>query len=155
MGADGVQMGTRFVTTYECDASEEYKQAYLNAGKEEVVLVDSPVGMIGRTLKNTFVQNSEKRKNIEKCYQCVKTCNPATTPYCITQALVKAAKGEIDDALVFCGENVWKCEKMEHVEDIIRKRSCLKRQLLLTFIKRLNLEGIKHIMDIQNDIKEL
>lgn len=121
MGADGVQMGTRFVTTYECDASEEYKQEYLNAGKEDVVLVDSPVGMIGRALKNTFVQSREKRKNIEKCYQCVKTCNPATTPYCITQALVEAAKGETDDALVFCGENVWKCEKMEHVEDIIKE----------------------------------
>ena len=116
LGADGVQMGTRFVTTWECDASEAYKQTYLHAKKEDIVIVDSPVGMPGRAIRNRFLEEKESRREpIRKCYQC----NPADTPYCITRALVHAAKGETDDALLFCGENAWRCEKMEHVADIM------------------------------------
>lgn len=120
LGADGVQMGTRFVTTWECDASEAYKQTYLHAKKEDIVIVDSPVGMPGRAIRNRFLEEKEsRRESIKKCYQCIATCNPANTPYCITRALVHAAKGETDDALLFCGENAWRCEKMEHVTDIM------------------------------------
>lgn len=120
LGADGVQMGTRFVTTWECDASEAYKQTYLHAKKEDIVIVDSPVGMPGRAIRNRFLEEKEsRRESIKKCYQCIATCNPANTPYCITRALVHAAKGETDDALLFCGENAWRCEKMEHVADIM------------------------------------
>ena len=120
LGADGVQMGTRFVTTYECDASQAYKQTYLRAKKEDIVIVDSPVGMPGRAIRNRFLEEKESRREpIRKCYQCIATCNPADTPYCITRALVHAAKGETDDALLFCGENAWRCEKMEHVADIM------------------------------------
>lgn len=121
LGADGVQMGTRFVTTYECDASEEYKKAYVNVSKENIVLVDSPVGMVGRAVGNTFALAEGKKEPVKKCYQCIKTCNPGDTPYCITNALVKAAKGETENALVFCGENAWKCDKIEHVGDILRE----------------------------------
>lgn len=120
LGADGVQMGTRFVTTYECDASQAYKQTYLRAKKEDIVIVDSPVGMPGRAIRNRFLEEKESRREpIRKCYQCIATCNPADTPYCITRALVHAAKGETDEALLFCGENAWRCEKMEHVADIM------------------------------------
>lgn len=120
LGADGVQMGTRFVTTYECDASEAYKQTYLRARKEDIVIVDSPVGMPGRAIRNRFLEEKESRREpIRKCYQCIATCNPADTPYCITRALVHAAKGETDEALLFCGENAWRCGKMEHVADIM------------------------------------
>ena len=120
LGADGVQMGTRFVTTWECDASEAYKQTYLHAKKEDIVIVDSPVGMPGRAIRNRFLEEKEsRRESIKKCYQCIATYNPANTPYCITRALVHAAKGETDDALLFCGENAWRCEKMEHVADIM------------------------------------
>ena len=120
LGADGVQMGTRFVTTWECDASEAYKQTYLHAKKEDIVIVDSPVGMPGRAIRNRFLEKKEsRRESIKKCYQCIATCNPANTPYCITRALVHAAKGETDDALLFCGENAWRCERMEHVADIM------------------------------------
>lgn len=120
LGADGVQMGTRFVTTWECDASEAYKQTYLHAKKEDIVIVDSPVGMPGRAIRNRFLEEKEsRRESIKKCYQCIATCNPANTPYCITRALVHAAKGEMDDALLFCGENAWRCEKMENVADIM------------------------------------
>ena len=120
LGADGVQMGTRFVTTWECDASEAYKQTYLHAKKEDIVIVDSPVGMPGRAIRNRFLEEKEsRRESIKKCYQGIATCKPANTPYCITRALVHAAKGETDDALLFCGENAWRCEKMEHVADIM------------------------------------
>ena len=120
LGADGVQMGTRFVTTYECDASQAYKQTYLRAKKEDIVIVDSPVGMPGRAIRNRFLEEKESRREpTRKCYQCIATCNPADTPYCITRALVHAAKGETDEALLFCGENAWRCEKMEHVADIM------------------------------------
>ena len=120
LGADGVQMGTRFVTTWECDASEAYKQTYLHAKKEDIVIVDSPVGMPGRAIRNRFLEEKENRREpIKRCYQCIATCNPADTPYCITKALVHAAKGETDEALLFCGENAWRCEKMEHVADIM------------------------------------
>ena len=120
LGADGVQMGTRFVTTWECDASEAYKQTYLHAKKEDIVIVDSPVGMPGRAIRNRFLEEKENRRApIKRCYQCIATCNPADTPYCITKALVHAAKGETDEALLFCGENAWRCEKMEHVADIM------------------------------------
>lgn len=121
LGADGVQMGTRFVTTYECDAAEEYKKAYINASQEDIVLVDSPVGMIGRAVGNTFVRRKDKKEPVKKCYQCIKTCDPGNIPYCITRALVKAAKGETENALVFCGENAWKCNKIEYVKDILKE----------------------------------
>lgn len=122
LGADGVQMGTRFVTTYECDASQAYKQTYLRAKKEDIVIVDSPVGMPGRAIRNRFLEEKESRREpIKKCYQCISNCNPADTPYCITRALVHAAKGETDEALLFCGENAWRCEKMEHVADIMEE----------------------------------
>lgn len=122
LGADGVQMGTRFVTTYECDADEKYKQTYLEAKREDIMIVDSPVGMPGRAIRNDFIRRkNENRKPVKKCYQCLTGCNPADTPYCITRALVNAAVGKVDEALLFCGENAWKCRKMEHVKDILEE----------------------------------
>ncbi len=120
LGADGVQIATRFVTTYECDASMEYKQKYIDAKLEDIVIVKSPVGMPGRAILNPYM---EKAKNGPiphgKCHLCVSTCNPATTPYCITEALVNAAVGKVDDALLFCGENAYRATKLEHVKDIM------------------------------------
>ena len=86
LGADGVQMGTRFVTTEECDAAPEYKQAYLQAEKEDICIVQSPVGMPGRAIKNPFMDRVKTEKcRIEHCYHCIVTCRPAEIPYCITQ----------------------------------------------------------------------
>ena len=122
LGADGVQMGTRFVTTYECDADDRYKQAYLDAGKEDIVIVDSPVGMPGRAIKNHFIESrGQGREKIDRCYQCISTCDPSSTPYCITRALTRAAVGDVDNALLFCGENAWKCGKIQHVREIMEE----------------------------------
>ncbi len=122
MGLDGVQVASRFVTTYECDADEKYKQAYIDAKQEDIVIVNSPVGMPGRAIQNHFAKESRNGAyKPVKCRQCVQTCNPADTPYCITDALVNAAKGKIEDALLFCGANAYKAKKIEHVEDIFKE----------------------------------
>lgn len=125
LGASGVQMATRFVATHECDASEEFKQAYVNAKKENVKIIESPVGMPGRAIYNEFIKNTEKEKcKIDKCYKCIKTCNIANTPYCITRALINAVKGNINEGLVFCGSNVEKIKEIVSVHDLMNELVC-------------------------------
>ncbi len=120
MGADGVQIGTRFVTTVECDASEDYKQTYIRAKKEDIRIVKSPVGMPGRAIDNVFLQKSEAEPfQLKKCYQCLAMCSKKDIPYCICNALVNAAKGNVDDALLFCGANAYRAERIETVEEVM------------------------------------
>lgn len=120
MGASGVQMATRFVTTYECDADDAYKQTYIDTKKEDIVIVQSPVGMPGRAILNSFMKKAKEGQIPHgKCHLCVSTCNPAQTPYCITDALVNAVKGKVDEALLFCGSNAYRATKLEHVKDIM------------------------------------
>ncbi|MBP3543154.1 MAG: nitronate monooxygenase [Lachnospiraceae bacterium] len=119
LGVDAVQMATRFVTTVECDAAEEYKQAYINCKEEDIEIVQSPVGMPGRAMHNKFQEQlSTGVYRPKKCRQCIATCEPAKTPYCITQALVNAANGNTDDALLFCGAKAYKAEKIETVHEV-------------------------------------
>ena len=122
LGADGVQMGTRFVTTKECDADEAYKQSYIKAKKEDIKIVQSPVGMPGRAILNPFLEivKTEKCK-IKHCYQCIVTCDKKTIPYCITEALVNAAEGRVDEGLLFCGENAYRADKIETVAEIMEE----------------------------------
>ena len=120
LGAEGVQAATRFVTTEECDADIAYKEAYINAKEEDIVIVKSPVGMPGRAIKNKFLERvSQGPLKVERCFQCLEHCNPATTPYCITKALINAAEGRIDEALLFCGSNAYRCEKIETVPEVM------------------------------------
>ncbi|OGO83931.1 MAG: 2-nitropropane dioxygenase [Clostridiales bacterium GWE2_32_10] len=120
MGASGVQMATRFVTTHECDASDAYKQAYIDAKKEDIQIIKSPVGMPGRAIRNEFIKRIEVEKDkITKCYGCLRKCNPAEIPYCITKSLVNAVKGNIDDALLFVGSNAYRCDKIISVKELI------------------------------------
>lgn len=120
LGADGVQVGTRFVTTEECDAPMAYKQAYIAARKEDIVITKSPVGMPGRAIKNTFLNNvTGEPAKIDWCYQCLEHCKPANIPYCITKALVNAAVGNEDEALLFCGSNAYRAEKIETVPAVM------------------------------------
>lgn len=122
LGASGVQMATRFVATEECDASQAFKEAYIKAGKENVKIIKSPVGMPGRAIYNPFIKKmEEQRDNITKCYRCIKTCNVATTPYCITKALVNAVKGNLEDALIFCGSNVDRITEITTVPKLMRQ----------------------------------
>lgn len=122
LGASGVQIATRFVTTYECDAPEAFKQAYLQAKKEDIVIVKSPVGMPGRAISNAFMERASREKIPHgRCHNCIITCKPGETPYCITDALVNAARGNVEDALLFCGANAYQAERMEHVADIMKE----------------------------------
>lgn len=124
MGASGVQMATRFVTTYECDADPAYKQSYIDAKKEDIVIVQSPVGMPGRAILNPFMKRAKEGQiPHEKCHLCISACKGADTPYCITDALVNAVKGKVDDALLFCGANAYRATHLEHVGEILREMS--------------------------------
>lgn len=122
IGAQGVQIASRFVATEECDASQEYKNMYLNAKAGDICIVKSPVGMPGRAVRNRFIERVEKeRQKIEKCYQCLEKCNPADVPYCITKALISAVRGDIDNGLIFCGSNVDRINKIVSVHDLIKE----------------------------------
>ncbi len=122
MGAAGVQMATRFVTTNECDADMAYKQSYLDARKEDIVIVQSPVGMPGRAILNPFMKRAKEGQIPHgRCHLCVSTCNPTQTPYCITDALINAVTGKVDDALLFCGTNAYRATRLEHVSSIMKE----------------------------------
>lgn len=120
LGVDAIQVATRFITTNECDAADAYKKAYLNVKPEDVVLVDSPVGMPGRALNNEFVKRSKcEHIPCQTCLNCLSHCNPKEIPYCITEALIQAAKGDIDHGLLFTGANVSGRKKLESVAQVI------------------------------------
>ncbi|MBE6063163.1 MAG: nitronate monooxygenase [Clostridium butyricum] len=122
LGASGVQMATRFVVTEECDASQEFKNAYINCSKDDIQIVKSPVGMPGRAIRNKFVENNSKSNcKVSHCYNCLEPCNPANTPYCISKALINAVNGNLDDGLIFCGQNAYKLTKMTTVKDLINE----------------------------------
>lgn len=120
-GASGVQMSTRFVATKECDAHVNFKQAYVDAKKEDVVIVQSPVGLPGRAIKNKLIERLElDRVPVKKCYRCIDHCDPKTTPYCISDALIAAVQGDIDNGLIFCGSNVDRINEISTVEEVIK-----------------------------------
>ena len=121
LGADGVQVATRFVTTEECDAPLAYKEAYIQAKKEDIVIIKSPVGMPGRAIYNPFMAQvaTGNRPPIPKCYRCLEHCDIAKIPYCITQALVNAAEGDEDHALLFCGSNAYRAEGISTVAAVM------------------------------------
>ncbi len=121
MGAAGVQMGTRFVATHECDASDEFKKAYLMATRDDVMIIKSPVGLPGRALKGPFLEKMARgEKHPKKCaYKCIKTCRYPDTPYCIGMALINAQRGNLGAGFVFCGDNVYRVNKIVSVSDLM------------------------------------
>jgi NAD(P)H-dependent flavin oxidoreductase YrpB (nitropropane dioxygenase family) len=123
LGASGVQMGTRFVCTDECDVHENFKKAYLKAKKDDFVIIKSPVGLPGRVLKSKFVEGIESGKTTPKAcnYRCLKTCNPKTAPYCIAKALTNAAEGNLDEGYVFAGSNAYRCNEIIPVKKLMEK----------------------------------
>lgn len=122
IGASGVQIASRFVATEECDASDAYKQAYVNATEKDVRIIKSPVGMLGRAVANKFLTDVEKGlTKVNKCYQCLAKCKPAEIPYCITKALINAVKGDVDNGLIFCGANVGRIDKIVTVRQLMKE----------------------------------
>lgn len=123
LGLSGVQMATRFVATKECDAALPFKEMYVRAKKSDITLVQSPVHMPGRALLNPFVQRLKEAGRIPpvRCFHCLTSCHPETTPYCITQALIRAVKGDVDHGLVFCGSNAWRIKNITTVHQLIHE----------------------------------
>lgn len=121
LGAGGVQMGTRFVATDECDASQEYKQTFVDATREDIAIVKSPVGMPARVISNQFVKNSQdgaKAKFVCK-YRCLLSCDANKANYCIALALLNAARGHFDDAFAMCGDNAPRIDKIVSVKELM------------------------------------
>lgn len=122
LGADGVQMATRFICTEECDADIKFKEEFLKCHEDEIKIIKSPVGMPGRAVHNQFLKDVEEGKvKVNRCFGCVKKCNPKTTPYCITRALVNAVKGDVDHGLIFTGTNGYRNDKIVKVHDLINE----------------------------------
>ena len=123
LGASGVQMATRFVCTEECDVDIRFKQAYLDAGPDDITVIKSPVGLPGKVIRNEFVEKISEGLTVPfRCkYQCLRTCNPSTAPYCIADVLAKASDGEMDGAFAFAGSNAWKCNEIISVKELIQK----------------------------------
>ena len=121
LGADGVQMGTRFVTTEECDADPAFKQTYLDARPQDIEIIKSPVGMPGRAIHSSFLDRvKEGLKRPKNCpFDCIKTCDVTHSPYCIMLALYNAFKGKLQNGYAFCGANAWRAEKIQSVRDLM------------------------------------
>jgi nitronate monooxygenase len=137
LGASGVQMGTRFVTTNECDASIEFKQAYLDAKKEDVVIIKSPVGMPGRAIKSPFLAEVEAGKRQPKTcpVNCIRTCDINTAPYCIIASLTSALRGNFRRGYAFAGSNVWRTNKIIPVKELMETL----QQEYNTYVKRMEM----------------
>ena len=122
MGASGVQMATRFVTTYECDADIKFKEAYINAEKEDIQIIKSPVGLPGRAINNGFLRDVKngKKKPFKCPWKCLITCDFKTTPYCIAQALTNAQKGNLEGGFSFAGENAYRATEINSVKNVFK-----------------------------------
>jgi len=121
LGAAGVQMATRFVTTQECDASASFKDTYIRATPEDLVIIKSPVGMPGRAIRNRFLDDVAAGKQMPfTCpYHCIVTCDYANSPYCIALALINAQRGRMQHGFAFAGENAHRATEILSVKDLV------------------------------------
>ena len=121
LGASGVQLATRFVCTKECGVSPEFKQAYLDANEEDIVIIKSPVGLPGRAIQNKFLQDLEIKGKLKiTCpYRCLSACKVDKAKYCIALALVNSYFGDVDNGLLFCGQNAYRINKIVTVKELI------------------------------------
>lgn len=121
LGAEGVQMGTRFVATEECDAAPAFKQSYVEARKEDIEIIQSPVGMPGRAIHSSFLEKVKAGlKRPKACpFNCIKTCDVTHSPYCIMLALYNAFRGRLENGYAFCGANAWRTERIQSVRELI------------------------------------
>lgn len=148
LGARGVQMATRFVPTDECDASREFKEAYVNSKPEDIVLIDSPVGLPGRAINNSFLKDvSAGKRNPVNCpWQCLKTCDYKKAPYCISLALINAAKGKLKNGFVFAGSNAFKSSKIQSVKEVFQS---LKAEFEVSQLHEVFKNGLQSMQNMQ------
>lgn len=122
-GADGVKMGTRFVTTHECDADIRFKETYLRAKPEDITIIQSPVGLPGRAIENEYIRsvNRGEKKPVNCSWQCLKTCNYKEVPYCIAEALSNAADGDLENGFAFAGSMAYKATRIQSVQEVFEE----------------------------------
>jgi nitronate monooxygenase len=121
LGATAVQLGTRFAATVECDASDEFKETFVKATESDITIIKSPVGLPGRSFTNQFLEeaNDGQRMPHGRCkYHCITSCDPKTTLYCITDALVSAQRGDLNNGFVFTGSNGHRIERIMTVKEV-------------------------------------
>lgn len=120
LGASGIQMGTRFIATDECDADIRFKEAFMNATPEDITIIRSPVGLPGRALKSRFIDAIEEGKRNFRCiFKCISTCDPEKSPYCIAAALLNAMKGNLDRGFAFSGANGYRIDSIMSVKALM------------------------------------
>jgi len=121
LGASGVQMATRFVATNECDASIEFKNAYVKCKKDDLIIIESPVGLPGRAIRNKFLDDvlSGIKKPFKCTWKCLKSCDFRKVPYCINIALTNAKMGQLEDGYAFAGTNAYRIDKIIPVKELI------------------------------------
>ncbi len=121
LGAAGVQMATRFVTTHECDAAIEFKRTFLDLKQEDLVIIKSPVGLPGRAIKNQFITDvaTGKKKPFRCPYHCITTCDYQHSPYCIASALINACRGKLKQGFVFSGANGYRATEITSVKNLV------------------------------------
>lgn len=122
-GAKGVQMGTRFVATAECDATDEFKNEYIKCKKEDIVIINSPVGLPGRAINNNFLKHvdDENKPKIRCPWVCLNSCNIKTAHYCIGMALANAKRGDLENGYAFCGANAYRVDKIVSVHELFEE----------------------------------
>lgn len=120
LGAKGVQIASRFVTTHECDADIKFKETYLNATENDVEIIQSPVGMPGRALKGEFLDKVRQGLTAPKScpFDCLHTCDYKKVPYCIIVTLYNAYQGKMDKGYAFAGSNAYRATKITSVKEI-------------------------------------
>ena len=123
MGASGVQMGTQFVTTHECDAALPFKEAYLNCEKDDIIIINSPVGLPGRAIRGSFLDRvlAGAKEKFMCNWKCLRSCDFKKVPYCIAQALTNAKRGLLDEGFAFAGANAYRADKIVSVQELIDK----------------------------------
>jgi NAD(P)H-dependent flavin oxidoreductase YrpB (nitropropane dioxygenase family) len=123
LGASGVQLGTRFVTTEECDASPGFKQSYIDAVEKDIEIIKSPVGMPGRAILSNFIRKvRDGKKQPKACpFKCIKTCDISKSPYCIVIALINAVKGNFEHGFAFAGSNAYRATKISSVKEVFQE----------------------------------
>ena len=121
LGVQGVQMATRFVATEECSVADKFKELYIKAKEEDLIIIDSPVGLPGRAIKTAFIEKMMRGEKapIRCLYKCLITCDPTKVSYCIAKALCNASTGDLDNAVVFAGKNVPRVDRIVSVKELM------------------------------------
>ena len=154
LGAKAVQMGTRFVATHECDASGEFKQAYIDCTKEDIVIIDSPVGLPGRAIGGKFFDRlATGAKETFRCHwKCLKSCDFKNVPYCIAQALTNAKKGNLNKGFAFAGANAYRVERIISVKEVVET---LVAEYMAELYKEPIVSGIRDTQEAEEITKQL